>query len=216
MRKTPVTVVCAAVVYLSAACQRQPAPTPASGQNAQTAGSQPENSSATAVNPPLRQVEGWSEQVNGLQARLRLVDKGRQNGKDWLVPYLELRNVRDLGSAMEVNLDARHLQVELVDEEGKPLGLRPRPAHTGGVVSLGTITLPRDSAIRISLETRGWVVPRDAAAIVDTRHDAFAIFEQEKGKVFLRATVTAEKTETSPEWKRWIGTIHTPLLKVDW
>jgi hypothetical protein len=44
-----VTVVCAAVVYLSAACQQQRAPTPATGQNAQATSSQPGNSSGTAV-----------------------------------------------------------------------------------------------------------------------------------------------------------------------
>jgi hypothetical protein len=51
LRKTLVTVVCAAVIYLSAGCQQQPAPQPATGQNVQTAGSQRGNSSGTAVDP---------------------------------------------------------------------------------------------------------------------------------------------------------------------
>jgi hypothetical protein len=46
---------------------------------------------------------------------------------------------------------------------------------------------------------------------------AWVIQENEKGKVYLRATLTGEKIEPSyNSWKRWSGKIQTPLLKVDW
>jgi hypothetical protein len=38
----------------------------------------------------------WSQELNGLQVRLELVEKGKLYGTRWLVPYLELRNVRDV------------------------------------------------------------------------------------------------------------------------
>jgi len=49
MRKTLVTVVWAAVLYFSAACQQQPAPIPPTGQNAPTASPRSGNSSGTAI-----------------------------------------------------------------------------------------------------------------------------------------------------------------------
>jgi hypothetical protein len=48
MRKTLVTVVCVAAIYLSAACQQQPAPVPATAQTASTSSG---NSSRTAIDP---------------------------------------------------------------------------------------------------------------------------------------------------------------------
>ena len=45
------TIVCAAIIYLSTACQQQPAPVPATAQNAQTASPSSESSPRTGVDP---------------------------------------------------------------------------------------------------------------------------------------------------------------------
>jgi hypothetical protein len=59
-------------------------------------------------------------------------------------------------------------------------------------------------------------IPKGAPAMIST-DSAWVIQENEKGKVYLRATLTGENTKTSyNSWKRWNGTIETPLLKVDW
>ena len=50
--------------------------------------------------------------------------------------------------------------------------------------------------------------------MVSTDSGAWVIQEPERGKVYLRATLTGEKTE--PSYKDWYGTVQTPLLKVDW
>ena len=47
-----------------------------------------------------------------------------------------------------------------------------------------------------------------------TDSGAWVIREAEKGKVYIRATLTGEKTE--PYYKAWYGTVQTPLLKMDW
>jgi len=161
--------------------------------------------------------DDWSEAVNGLQARLELVEKEKLYGTRWLVPHLELRNVRDLGNQMEVNCDNRHLKVELVDANGSPLSDGWSFPRTGPPPGLNVIVLPWDSSIRINLECRNWGIAKDAAAMVATDSGAWVIQENEKGKIYLRATLTGEKIEPSyNSWKRWSGKIQTPLLKVDW
>jgi len=155
----------------------------------------------------------WSVPTNGLQARLTLVEKPKLNGTRWLVPYLELRNVRDLGHPMEIQCDSHHLKIELVDADGKPIRVSALP-RTGFVPDLGKVILPWDSSIRINLECKNWGIPKDAAAMVSTDSGAWVIQEAERGKVYLRATVTGEKIE--PDYKAWYGTVQTPLLKVDW
>jgi hypothetical protein len=156
----------------------------------------------------------WSRATSGLQARLTLVEKGTLHGVRWLVPYLELRNVRDLGNQMEVDCGGHHLKVELVSADGKPIRDGQSMARSGPAPELNMVILPWDSSIRISLENRNWGIPRGAAAMVSTDSGAWVITEKEKGRVFLRATLTGESTR--PAYKRWSGRIQTPLLKVDW
>jgi hypothetical protein len=159
----------------------------------------------------------WSSSLNGLQARLVLVQKPKQFGTRWLVPYIELRNVRDLANGMEVPCGSRHLKIELVDAEGRPVTDALQAAgignRSGPHADLGTIVLPYDSSIRISLECKNWGIPK-AAAMVSTDSGAWSITDSGKGKVFLRATLSAAKGE--PEWKTWHGELQTPLLKIDW
>jgi hypothetical protein len=156
----------------------------------------------------------WSQEVNGLRARLKLVDKGKLHGTRWLVPYLELRNVRDLINQLEVNIDFRHLKVELVGADGAPVRRGYSLPRSGPTTELGTIILPHDSSMRVSLECLNWGIPRDAPAMVATDSGAWVIREDENGKVFLRATLTVEKS--NPEWKAWGGNLQTPPLKVVW
>ncbi len=156
----------------------------------------------------------WSQETNGLQARLLLVEKGKLYGTRWLVPYLELRNVRGLGSQMEVNLDRHHLKVELVGADGERVRSGWLLPRSGPAAELSTVILPWDSSIHISLENRNWGIPKDAAAMLSTDSGAWVIQEKERGKVFLRATISGE--ESNPRWKTWSGTLQTPLLRVDW
>lgn len=163
---------------------------------------------------PVLNYDGWSQEVNGLQSRLMLVEEGKLYGTRWLVPYLELRNVRDLGSQMEVNCDRRHLITELVNAKGEPIQHKDAKNRSGAGPELHTIILPWHSSILVSLECRNWGLIRDAPATISTDSDVWVIQESEKGKVFLRATLTGEKIE--PAWKTWSGTLQTPLVKVDW
>ena len=53
---------------------------------------------------PLKPSDDWSKAVNGLQARVVLVEKPRSNGTRMLHPYLELRNVDDMAYPLKVRL----------------------------------------------------------------------------------------------------------------
>jgi hypothetical protein len=50
--------------------------------------------------------------------------------------------------------------------------------------------------------------------MVSTDSGAWSFSSQEKGKIFLSATLTGEKA--NPYWKRWHGEIQTPEVAVDW
>lgn len=168
---------------------------------------------AAATKPSKETSDGrWSEAVNGLQARLALVEKEPRRGRRWLVPYLELRNVRDLMNAMEVECRRDRLKIELVDKDGQPLRSGRLMPRSGPHVELGMLTLPFDSSCRVSLECTNWGL--GGAATVATDSGAWSITKEENGKVFLRATLTGD--EGKPESKTWHGELRTPLIPVTW
>lgn len=170
---------------------------------------------ASSQNDATRDDAGeWSREVGGLQLRLKLVDKGRLHGARWLVPYLELRNVRDLAAPLRVNLDRGHLKVELTGADGSPVRGGQTLPRSGPTPRPGAVSLPWDSFMRVSLECRNWGIPEDAPAMVSTDSGAWIIRDDENGKFFLRATLTADKT--NPESKTWNGTLQTPPVKVLW
>lgn len=163
---------------------------------------------------PAPETEAWSAAVNGLQARLVIVEKPRKYGTRWLVPFLELRNVRDGASPMAIQCDNGHLKIELVDAAGKVVRDGNSIRRSGPVPEVGTVALPVDSFIRISLECTNWGITQNAAAMVSTDSGAWVLADSENGKVYLRATLTGEKGE--PEWKTWYGKLQTPPLVVKW
>lgn len=170
----------------------------------------PHCSSATSAN----ETDAWSAPVNGLQARIALVEKPKEFGTRWIVPFLELRNVRDLAHPMEVCCDRQHVQFELVDAEGNTVRNGGAMARSGPVPDLANIILPMDSSIRISMECRNWGIPK-AAAMISTDSGAWVIQDPERGKVFLRARIVGNRVE-GDRYKRWVGKLETPLVKVDW
>jgi hypothetical protein len=115
---------------------------------------------------------------------------------------------------MEVECNRPNLKVELVDENGNVIPRGWTVSRSGSYVSPGTVALPMESSIRFSLECRNWGISKDSYAMVSTDSGAWSFSSKEKGKIFLRATLTGEKA--NPYWKRWHGEIQTPVVAVDW
>lgn len=156
--------------------------------------------------------EGWSETVNGLQARLVVVKKENFNGTRWFVPYLEMRNVSDRAAPLEIRCDPAHLKIELLNGKGEPVSIGISTHMSGPALPLGTLILPIDSSIRVSLESRNFGVPKNAAAMVST--GGWVLEEAQNGGVFLRAILTGE--EAKHPYTTWSGRIETRLQPVVW
>ena len=157
----------------------------------------------------------WSKPTRGLQARITLVERPKYNGTRSIVPYLELRNTSSNADPLKVRCHTGHVYFELVDADGKVVRDGSTLPRSGPHADPGTIVLPHDSAMRIGMHCTNWGVPKDAAAMISTDSGAWVLKQQEKGKVFLRATVKGAKVESDPD-RMWYGTIVTPAAKVDW
>ena len=159
--------------------------------------------------------EGWSAPTNGLQARIVLEQKAKLYGTRNLVPYLELKNVSNVGNPMRVNCATRNVKFELINGDGKVLrdgwaGNRRSGPHA----EPGTIVLPHDSFIRIGMYCSNWGVRRDSTAMIATDSGAWTLTPEEKGTTFLRVTVHRDKQKDDKE-RFWNGKIQA-MTKIDW
>ena len=160
------------------------------------------------------EADTWSAPVNGLQARIRVEEKPKRHGVRWLVPYIELRNVSGGGNPMEVQADREHLKLELVSADGQPVEQTGMVARSGPVPQVGTVVLPYDSSMSISLECTNWGITPNAPAMISTDWGGWTLTEEQNGKIFIRATMKAEKSK--PAWKTWHGQLKLPLVNVLW
>ena len=158
---------------------------------------------------------GWSKTTRDIQARVTLVEKTAVNGTRMLTPYLELRNVGSSAYPIKVRCSGGQVAFKLVDADGKVVRDGDSMPRSGPHADPGTVSLPNDSSIRVGMHCTNWGVPKDAAAMISTDSGAWVIKAEEKGKVFLRATLTGKQVESDSD-RTWYGTIETTPLKVDW
>src|SRR5262249_22282281 len=161
---------------------------------------------------PLKPSDDWSRAVNGLRARVVLVEKPRSNGTRMLHPYLELRNVDDMAYPLKVRLGGAHVKFALVDADGKVVDDGQKGARDGPSPDPGTISLPLDSTLRVGMHCTNWGIPRDAAAMIATDSGAWVLKPGQEGKVFLRATVSGKK---DADERVWSGELEAKV-KVTW
>ena len=168
-----------------------------------------------AVAGPTDDDTGWSKKSRDIQARVTLVEKPAVNGTRMLTPYLELRNVGSSAYPIKVRCSGGQVVFELVDADGKIVRDGDSMHRSGPHADSGTVSLPNDSSIQVGMHCTNWGIPKDAAAMISTDSGAWVIKAEEKGKVFLPATLTRKKVESDPD-RTWYGTIETTPLKVDW
>lgn len=159
--------------------------------------------------------DSWSKTTRDLQARVTLVEKTAITGTRSLVPYLELRNVGSSAAPIQVRCGGDHVKFELVDATGKQVREGWFLPRSGPHADPGTISLPWDSSIKVNMYCSNWGVPKDAAAMIATDSGAWVLKSDEKGKVFLKATIKGDKAHSDSNGT-WSGTIESPLLKIDW
>lgn len=146
--------------------------------------------------------KGWSEPLNQLQARLVLVEEGKNNGTPQVVPYLELRTSE---SALKVRCGHQHVTFSLVGPDGKERAGNTLPGNGAPTDDAGTVTVPSKSSAKVWMASSGWGIPKDAAAMLTAGSRAWVLEPKDKGKVFLRLTLQGEKIERGadrvPTWR---------------
>jgi hypothetical protein len=155
---------------------------------------------------------GWSQPVDGLQARLVPARQRAVNETPIIVTYLELRNVSDRATAIALPIDGEDVVMEfsVVDAAGKSV-----PPDSGPFDELradvGMVRIPYDSTLRLNVAHRGAGIPKGYAAHLDLGALANWEFKPgDKGTYFLKGKVTVKQSDA----ERWSGTLLLPAVKL--
>jgi beta-lactamase regulating signal transducer with metallopeptidase domain len=152
----------------------------------------------------------WSKPASGLQARLAFEREKEMNGTPIVETYLELKNVSDSATPIEIPLDPSKIEFKVTDAGGKEIAQAGLP-YDGVAAAPGTLRLPHRSLLRLSVAGNGAGVPKDQGGLLDVASSANWVFKRgDVGQYYLRAKIAIPKTDE----QRWSGTIEIPDTRI--
>jgi len=157
----------------------------------------------------------WSEESNGLRARLSLRYSHVLNGTGIIVTYLELQNVSDVGNPMLVAVDRQSMTFRMTDADGQDVPMSGG-AFNGPDFGTLELVLPHDSSIRFRIGPTGWGIPGDQAALVDLGSSFGWVLPRDSKKHYLHAVLEIPKLkkDRSERGIRWHGRLELPPVLV--
>ncbi|HEY2149123.1 MAG TPA: hypothetical protein VGH32_14380, partial [Pirellulales bacterium] len=152
----------------------------------------------------------WSKAEDGLEVRLAIERVRSNNGTPILATYLELRNVSDSATPIEIALDPAKIEFKVTDAKGKDVPQAGLP-YDGIVAPPGTLRLPHDSQLRLGVSGSGAGIPKDEGALLDLASSAVWLFKRgDTAEYHLRANF---RISTSGD-NSWHGTIDVPPVRI--
>jgi hypothetical protein len=155
----------------------------------------------------------WSETVHGLRGRLLFTEEAAKfDGTHVGLVYLELRNVDNIVSPMEIYYDPEDAFQYLVDESKhpNPFGLEPGDVY---VPLPFWLRLPHDSTIRVRVSDDGWGIPKDAGLFVGLMPGIYDIPSTSDAEHFLSASFSVNPPAGS-DILAWRGVLKLPAVKI--
>lgn len=152
----------------------------------------------------------WSQAVGGVTARLGF-ERGREaNGTRIIATYLELRNVSDSATPIEIPLDPTKIEFKAIDANDKEVAQAGLP-YDGMTALPGVLRVPHDSELRLGVSGNGAGIPKDAGTLLDLASSAVWLFKPgDTGEYRLQAKFTIEKKDDHS----WHGTIEVPAARI--
>lgn len=158
----------------------------------------------------------WSAVAGGVQIRMVLEQAQAVSGVRMLVPYLDIRNIGDLGTPLALDLSKGHLALNVVDQSGADFVPSSQPPRSGPFVPLEGVVVPRRSFLRVHLGSTNWGHTTEAAAQISTENSSWLLKDSERGTVFLVASLKGSALPAANRTGRWQGELQTPPLRIDW
>lgn len=170
--------------------------------------------SAAYIAPVYAEPPSWSEIVDGIQGRL-LTSKGqRVSGSQLIDVYLELKNVSDVLTPVEIYYDTLHSvsSCQVVDTNGKMV------QQTSTVVDIMQpdpfwLVLPRDSSLRFKVSVSGYGISKDAHVVIQMPCGYWALDPLDADR-FLQVIIGVRPPNDDRRRRPWRGTLSLPKATI--
>ena len=160
------------------------------------------------------EIGAWSESVNGIQGRLIITEDPKFNGTRMIAAYLELQNVSDVGTPIEIYFDSTHvIQCQLLDANDKPIAMPGLSADIMTPLPFW-LTLPYDSSLRFRISVSGYGVPKDAGTLIQMECGGWLIKATDQGEYALEVTFFSRPSKEDKERRAWKGTLKLPKVRI--
>jgi len=160
--------------------------------------------------------EDWSQELNGLQARLSMRQRCICNGTAIINTYLEIKNVSDSASPIIIAVDEKKMAFRVTGADGYEVS-RHHGIFDGYLVPTPELVLPVDSIIRFRIGSPGYGIPSDQAAIVDLGARDAWVLPRDGKSYFLQCVLEIERDSNRPRepgTRRWHGRLDLPKVRI--
>ena len=155
----------------------------------------------------------WSEESNGLEARLALCRWKVTNGSCIIATYLELKNVGDTANPLLLTVTPDNMSFRVTDKNGKEVAVNTIRSFNGKLFGTPGLVVPFDSSMRVRIGPTGHGIPVDVAAHLDLGIKFCWGLPQDE--YYLSAVLDIEKsTKLSDAGNPWHGRIELPRVLI--
>jgi hypothetical protein len=160
-------------------------------------------------------VGAWSDAVGGLRGRLVVAHGQKFSGIDYVKIYVELQNVSDSISQMEIY--PFDLKCALNTSDGKP-AKQVGEACGGPIVLPIPLVLPFDSTIRVNVSYSNCTSMQQHGGTfvyLGNYEQSWAIDKDDHAEYFLEGTFHLDNPGYSGQGRNnWFGTLKFPKVKI--
>ena len=156
----------------------------------------------------------WSDVVKGVQGQLIISEDQPFNGTKIVAVYLELRNVSNVGDAIEIYFDPIHtFQCQLLDPNDRAVATAGLPASIM-IPHPFWLILPYDSSLRFRISVSGYGVPQNERALIPLECGDWVIKSGDVSDYKLEVTFVVNPPKVDIDRRVWKGTLKLPGVKV--
>lgn len=156
---------------------------------------------------------GWSKTVNGLRARLLVLDPLERNPRFCRV-FIEFENVADVMGQKHIRFATRKLKLRVTDQTGKDLAIATNP-YDGFSPDWEAIALPYAGVVKFQISFPGLGYnPATDKVIVDVGAGAAWVIPQDDSIYFLSGTLSIAPEERDHPPMDWSGVLDLPRVAI--
>ncbi len=167
---------------------------------------------SAALKPSADNAE-WSNPINGLRARLLVLDPQKPNSRFCRV-FIEFENVADVMGQMHIRFATRKLKLRVTNQDGKDLAIATT-AYDGFSPNWEAIALPYGGVLKFQISFPGLGYnPATDKVIVDVGAGAAWVIPQDNSIYYLSGTLSISPEMGDHPYMDWSGVLDLPRVAI--